>query len=227
MGNHAVSSNRGDHAKLVARLKEVLATKKAEGWTARSWSLAAGLEPDAVRNILRGRSLSPRIATLEALARAAEVPLEWLRGMIDELALSADHDMRPEGRSDRGTLPLIGYIGAGDTIFHFGIGEARERVPAPPDVARGIAAQVRGSSMLPVYRDNDLVIGTEHQGAIEDLVGSDCFVQVQDGPLYLKILRKGTKGRFTLESYNNAVPPILGQAVEWAAPVSWVKRRWR
>lgn len=227
MSNQLLRQLSGEHAKLVGRLNEVLAAKKADGWTARSWSLASGLEADSIRNILRGRSLSPRIATLESLARTAHVSLEWLRGHSDDPGQPTDAEMRLEGRSTHGTLPLIGYIGAGDTIYHFGIGEVREMVIAPPDVTRGIAAEVRGLSMLPVYRDGDMVIGIEHQGAIDDLIGSDCFVQVQDGPLYLKILRKGSKGRFTLESYNSSVAPITNQAVEWAAPVRWVKRQWR
>jgi phage repressor protein C with HTH and peptisase S24 domain len=209
----------------VNRLQFVLDEK---GWSPRGWSIKAGLKPDAVRQILNGRSLSPRVSTLQKLAHEAGRTVDWLQGKGDDEELAASFDapsVSPRGPAN--SIALIGHIGAGDQVYHFGIGEARETVDAPPGVSRGLAAQVRGASMYPVYRDGDLVVGAEHQGRIEDLIGMDCFVQVHDGPLYLKVLRKGTRGRFHLESYNSSVPLIKDQAVEWAAPVAWVRRRQR
>lgn len=211
----------GSHAKLISRIKQVLAEKH---WTPRSWSMAAVGKPDAIRNILRGGSQAPRVDTIQQLADKAGVSVEWLTGNSDAAALVDDGHFPGPSSESGGKLPLVGYVGAGDTVYHFGIGETRLEVEAPPGVKRGIAAEVRGTSMLPVYRHDDLLIGAEHQGSLDDLIGTDCLVQVHDGPLYLKILRKGTKGRYHLESYNPTVATIQNQLVEWAAPVAWVKR---
>jgi hypothetical protein len=53
-----------EHARLVDRLNLALAALEL---TPRGLSIKAGLKPDAVRQIINGRSLSPRIDTLEAL----------------------------------------------------------------------------------------------------------------------------------------------------------------
>lgn len=219
MTAQGVRVKNGDHAALVARLKEVM---RLRNWSASFWSKEAGCSRDAIRNIMRSRSEAPRIDTLDRLAKYAGCSVEWLRGRTD-VAAPTEEEARTEAAA-RGRLPLIGYIGAGDVVHHFGIGDSRETVPAPPDIVRGVAAQVRGISMLPVYRDGDLVIGREHEGTVDQLVGHDCFVQVHGGALYLKILRKGAKGAFHLDSYNPSNPRIENQAVEWAAPVAWVKR---
>lgn len=217
-------STSPEHKKLVNRLNYVLAERS---WSPRGWSIKAGLKADAVRQIINGRSLSPRIDTLESLANVIGRSVDWLRGKGDDEELASAFDAPAAIRQAGRNMALIGYIGAGDQVYHFGIGEAPETIEAPPGITRGIAAEVRGPSMLPVYRSGDLVIGAEHQGPVENLVGTDCFVQVHDGPLYLKILRKGSKGRFHLESYNGAVQRIDNQTVEWAAPVAWVRKKQR
>jgi transcriptional regulator with XRE-family HTH domain len=48
------------------------------GFTARAASIKAGLKPDAIRNIVRGKSENPRGDTLRSLARALECSVQYL-----------------------------------------------------------------------------------------------------------------------------------------------------
>jgi len=218
MANQSVKSEKT--SQLVSRLRQVMAVKEI---TPRSWSLQATGSSDTVRNILRGGSESPRSDTLRRLAAAANIRVEFLIGTSDEM----EDETREQPKFDAveaGTINVIGYIGAGDQVFHFRIDDPRETVPAPPGIDRGIAAYVRGTSMVPAYRPGELVIAAAHDGKVSDLIGQDCFVQVLDGPLYLKRLKREIKDRFDLESYDD-VPVISHQMVEWAAPVRWVRRK--
>lgn len=52
----------------------------ATGLSPQAASLAAGLHRDAIRNILRGRSVSASVETLSALAPILGVSLSWLSG---------------------------------------------------------------------------------------------------------------------------------------------------
>jgi hypothetical protein len=56
----------------ISLVKDILLDATGEGrdWTPRSLSLAAGLGPDGVRNILGDRSKNPKMETLAGLARA-------------------------------------------------------------------------------------------------------------------------------------------------------------
>jgi hypothetical protein len=52
---------------------------------------------------------------------------------------------------------MMGYIGAGDQIFPFDDEHAWDSIAAPPDLKNPLAAIVHGDSMLPVYRDGDIL----------------------------------------------------------------------
>jgi phage repressor protein C with HTH and peptisase S24 domain len=206
-------------SKIHQRIEE---TMRLRGLKARRWSLlATDDKPDTVRNILREKSREPRIGTLEKLALAANVSLDWLRGIAE-----SPEPPRAEPRLAP-SVALIGYVGAGEQIYPIDLAEAQEneRVPAPPGLIEGVAAKVRGHSMHPVYRDGDLVFAAIHDGEIDDLVSQDCFVQITGGAFYLKHLRRSARrGTWDLLSYNPEVAPIRAQKVKNAAPVRWVHR---
>lgn len=68
---------------LVDRLNERLA---ATGQSARAASIRAGLGPDAIRNVLTGRSGSPKMSTVRALAQALDTTIPYLMGETDRKA---------------------------------------------------------------------------------------------------------------------------------------------
>jgi hypothetical protein len=54
------------------------------------------------------------------------------------------------------------------------------------------------------------------------MIGRECVVRLADGRTMLKMVSRGANGLFDLHSHN--APPITGVAIEWVAPVLWVKR---
>ena len=90
-----------------------------------------------------------------------------------------------------------------------------------------VAAEVRGTSMLPVYKAGDRLIGNVQSTPTEisQCVNRDCIIVTAQGEGYVKRLLKGTKpGLYTLRSHNADYPDIEDVAVSWVAPITWVRR---
>lgn len=126
-------------------------------------------------------------------------------------------------------IPIVGEISAGESfspIDDYLPGAQPDHITLSLGDQPQIALRVRGSSMSPVYRDGDVIIGAKLTGpAMARAVGRDCVVKTSAGEGYLKVLRRGaSKGRYTLRSYNPAFDDLEDVALEWAAPVLWVRR---
>lgn len=120
-------------------------------------------------------------------------------------------------------VQLAGYVGAGQAIYQFEEGGAGY-VDAPPGAGKGVeAVEVRGDSMLPLYEDRTVLYYSK-QLAPEQMVSKRAVVKLEDGRVLVKILRRGAeRGLWTLGSLN--APDIEDVAVEWAAPIDWIKPR--
>lgn len=133
----------------------------------------------------------------------------------------------PASSNGKTLVPVVGYVGAGAeiiTIDDHSKGAGLEEVEAPPNANSGsvVALRVRGSSMVPAYKDGDLIFYDQRaDGDIGHLVGKDCVIHLQDGRTFLKELRR-TNGTFWLHSHN--AEPILGPEIVWAARVRWVEK---
>ena len=68
---------------------------RALGLSARGAAVKAGLHPDAIRSIQRGKSLNPRSSNVAALARVLEVPLEYLTNAVREQPAPSTPSRRP------------------------------------------------------------------------------------------------------------------------------------
>ncbi len=124
-------------------------------------------------------------------------------------------------------IPLVGYVGAGETFYpvdDLAQGEALDGVEFTLEGADPIAIEVRGTSMLPVYRPGDRLLCSRYRGAdIDSCVGRDCVVRLTSGEGYIKKLARGRrKNHYTLLSYN--AEPIEDVELDWCAPVIWIKR---
>lgn len=172
-------------------------------------SIAAGLGDTAVRDLLEGRSVHPKIETIAAIA--------------EKLGMTVSELWEGEAASYQ-RIPVIGCASAGEAWEPFSdeLGEFELRVEG----GEPVALEVRGDSMSPVYRDGDMIIGTKRAGpSADNLIGLDCIVVTENNERYIKYLMRGqTRGRFNLRSYNPAHKDIENVRLQWAAPILWIRR---
>jgi repressor LexA len=121
---------------------------------------------------------------------------------------------------DDNTVPLMGYIGAGSEIMPDmeqvppeGLDQIHIPFPLPEDM---IALEVKGDSMLPVYKDGHvLIVYAEQKKPIAAFYGEDAAVRTSDGRRFLKTIVKGSP--ITLMSFNAA--PIENVGLEWVGEI--------
>jgi len=125
-------------------------------------------------------------------------------------------------------IPIVGYVSGGDSFIPVDdnpAGVGIDRILLNVGSEDQVAVRVRGDSMSPAYRDGDDIIGRRlPRQNIASAIGKDCIIKTTDGEGYVKILHKGKRGRYRLVSYNLRYEPIE-VAIEWVAPVVWVRRR--
>lgn len=121
---------------------------------------------------------------------------------------------------------VVSFIGAGAEVFPVAGDETIEWVDAPPGFA-GEALIVRGDSGLPMYEPGDVLFATTRHEDPSRYLGRIVVVQVaREGPRLLKKLLKGSrKNRYHLLSVNPAAGMLEDQALEWVAPIDWVRKK--
>lgn len=165
-----------------------------------------GLSQDKISNVKRGtRKLSSDESTL--ISQVTGYPLP----------------------GENAALNVLGYVGAGAAVHPIDDGDPLYSLnieyPLPPGT---VGAIVRGDSMFPIFEDGDLVAYSGETVLPEDALGETCIVQVSDGRLLIKTIRRGSEdGLYTLTSYN--APDIVDVPVDWARMFySRISRRvWR
>ncbi|MDH3596297.1 MAG: helix-turn-helix domain-containing protein [Rhodospirillales bacterium] len=191
------------------RLNDLLVLR---GWSQAELARRAGVSKENVKKYCQGAVGQPRGDTIPHLADALDVHFVWLRDGVG-----------PQWRR----IPVVGYVGAGEQ-FHavddLSQGAGLDSVDFDLGGVDPIAVEVRGESMLPVYRPGDRLLCSRLAGSDESgFLGKDCVVKLTSGAGYVKrVVRSGTPGHYTLLSY--AAEPIADVALEWAAPILWIKR---
>lgn len=191
----------------------------AVGLTATAASRAAGLSEDAIRNLRRAKKsgghqgLSTR--TIAALAPVLKTTPAWLlTGEGDEAAV------------DAGTVPVVGYVGAGAAAHFYDAAQGPfDRVEAPEDATENtVAAWIKGPSVGRFFDGWLLFYDNVQSHVSEDMYGELCVVGLPDDRILVKQIQASkTPGLYHLFSENE--PPILDQAVAWAALVTGLRRR--
>ena len=183
-----------------------------KGWTKRELARRAGIHEQKVYKYLQGRVEQPRGNILQRLADTLGVSESWLRFNVGPAVVH---------------IPVVGRVAAGENFVPFDdtpLGAGYNAIDFTLEDADPIAIEVRGESMLPIYRPGDYLLCSRRRGTgIEACLNKDCVVKTDQGEGFVKKLVVGAvPDTFTLISYNAA--PIENVRLIWAAPIIWVKR---
>lgn len=193
------------------------------GYSASGLARRAGLDPTTFNKSKRvSREGRERWPSTESIAKILEATGETLDTFLNTLH-KAD-DLLPPQR----TVPLLGFAQAGaggffdDGGFPSGAGWDEVEVPmASRDSA--YALEVTGDSMLPLYRDGDIIIVAPGEPLRR---GDRVVVKTADGEVMAKVLHRQTARSIDLHSLNPDHPDrsFSLDEIEWIARIIWASQ---
>ncbi|MFC3327519.1 S24 family peptidase [Mesorhizobium cantuariense] len=186
----------------------------------------AGLDSTAFNKSKRlssdGRPRWPSTESLAKIIEATGASLDEFTGLIEGRAGHAASVVR------RRSVPLLGFAQAGAGGFFddagFPAGQGWDLVELPAQSTESsYALQVQGDSMLPLYRNGDVLI--VEPGAITRK-GDRVVVKTTAGEVMAKVLERQTVKSIALVSLNPDHPDrdIPMRDVEWVARIVWASQ---
>lgn len=188
----------------------------------------AGLDSTAFNKSKRlssdGRPRWPSTESLAKIIEATGASLDEFTGLIEGRAATSHAAALARTRS----VPLLGFAQAGaggyfdDAGFPAGQGWDLVELPAQ-STENSYALQVQGDSMLPLYRNGDVLI--VEPGAITRK-GDRVVVKTTAGEVMAKVLERQTVKSIALISLNPDHPDrdIPMRDVEWVARIVWASQ---
>ena len=188
----------------------------------------AGLDSTAFNKSKRLSSDGrPRWPSTESLAKI----IEATNSSVDEFFALMEGGAKPleNGRPAQGsTVPLLGFAQAGAGGFFddagFPAGQGWDLIELPSQSTEGsYALQVQGDSMLPLYRNGDVLV-VAPDASIRN--GDRVVVKTTSGEVMAKVLERRTAKAITLVSLNPEHPErqIAPAEVEWLARIVWASQ---
>lgn len=185
----------------------------------------AGLDPTTFNKSKRtgadGRLRWPNTESISKILEATGCSISDFMALVNN-AEAADTTYRQRA------VPLIGFAQAGAGGFFddggFPVGTGWDEVPFP-DMAdeHAYALEVTGESMLPLYRDGDVVIVSPGSSVRR---GDRVIVRTRDGEVMAKVLSRRTTRAIELHSINpehdNRVLPL--EEIDWIARIIWASQ---
>ncbi|MDO9416997.1 S24 family peptidase [Pararhizobium sp.] len=180
--------------------------------SAAAASAKAGLSKDAIRNIKRAiedgkEEAGTSTSTIIKLAPVLGTTASWL---LEGMGMEAGVE-----------VPLWGYIGAGaeiDPDFEQIPADGLEQIVVPfPLPDEMVAFEIKGDSMLPVYKPGSVIICyREQKRPLTAFYGEEAAVRTSDNRRFLKTISRGVGG-VNLMSFN--APLIEGVHLEWIGEI--------
>ncbi|MBL8905578.1 MAG: helix-turn-helix transcriptional regulator [Rhizobiales bacterium] len=190
------------------------------GFSASGLAKKAGLDPTSFNPSKRhGPDGRPRWPTTESIARV----LDASGASVEEFAdLLTGKKGQPPRRKQ---IPLIGFAQAGKGGFFddsgFPVGASWDEIDVPGVTDQNAyALEITGDSMLPVYREGDLIIVSPNTSLRK---GDRVVVKTRQGEVMAKILHRQTAKTIELASFNPEHPPKTYEMndIDWVARIIW------
>ena len=191
------------------------------GLSASGLARRAGLDPTTFNKSKRmtaeGRARWPSTESIAKALTATGTPVE---AFVTLMNAGETHAARP--------LPLLGFAHAGSGGYFddagFPAGEGWDQI-AFPEVAdaHAYALKISGQSMLPAYRDGDVIL-VSPSAAIRR--GDRVVVKNRDGEVMAKELKRRTPSAIELRSLNaeHEDRTLPAEDVLWMARILWVSQ---
>lgn len=211
------------------------ALAERHGLTASGLARRAGLDPTAFNKSKRsgadGRDRWPSTESLAKVLDATGSSLDEFMMLVRGGHQSGEAGL-PEGAfpPQAGSIPLLGFAQAGSGGFFddggFPAGQGWDVVdfPAQPADRPGVyALEVQGDSMMPLYRDGDILI-VEPGAQIRR--GDRVVVRSRDGEVMAKVLNRQTARTVELVSLNPDHPNRSFDVsdIDWMARIIWASQ---
>lgn len=188
----------------------------------------AGLDSTAFNKSKRrssdGRPRWPSTESLAKIIEATGASLDEFMGLVEERNAAGRGDKATTGRA----VPLLGFAQAGAGGFFddagFPAGHGWDLVELPAQSADGAyALKVQGDSMLPLYRNGDVLI-VQPGAAVRK--GDRVVVKTSTGEVMAKVLDRQTTQSIVLVSLNPEHPDrdIPTRDIEWVARIVWASQ---
>lgn len=185
----------------------------------------AGLDPTTFNKSKRfARDGRARWPSTESIAKILTVTGSNYEEFYGHPQTRHSHKTNQSGH----VLPVLGMAQAGMGGFFddggFPVGQGWEEVDLPMVTQQGdYALRISGDSMLPVYRDNDIIVVSAAKAPIP---GDRVVVKTVDGEVMAKVLVAENSGFMTLMSFNPEHPTrkISREGVEWIVRITWASQ---
>ena len=192
----------------------------------------AGLDPTSFnpskRFTVEGRQRWPSTESIAKVLRCTDTSLDTFMALIEKPSVEAiDVDYR--GGAQPREIPLIGFAKAGvggffdDSGFPAGHGWEMIAAPGPVKSEATYALKVSGDSMLPLYREGDVLI-VDPEAELRK--GDRVVAKTRDGEVFAKVLERHSSRSVEFSSLNPDHPDLSfsPEEIDWIARIVWASQ---
>ncbi|TFF27138.1 helix-turn-helix transcriptional regulator [Jiella endophytica] len=189
----------------------------------------AGLDPTTFNRSKRSAGDGrPRWPSTESIAKVIQATGATIEDFTTLMAGKGALDAGVLARRSAVTVPLLGFAQAGTGGFFddagYPVGQGWDEIQLPAQTNEtAYALEVAGNSMLPLYRDGDVIIVAPGASVRR---GDRVVVRTRDGEVMAKILQRRTARTIELASVNPDYPDrqFTVDEVEWMARILWASQ---